>query len=228
MIFLVPLLMGGRHAVGQLALTVLAVAAAWAWAARQCLRDDAALAADGGDAADLLAGWCWSCCRPFPCRRGCWPGLRAHTARLLPLWNARRGDARLAWTLVLHFASRPPKRWAGLVLFLDFALLFFVAVQRIRHVEDVERLLRWCALSAVIMASFGIVQLLAGNGKFFWFYEHPFTDTSDVRQGQFQQPQSFRPFPGPGNRPADLVAAGRHAPRATDRGAARQPPDASD
>ena len=35
-IFVVPLLMGGRHAIGQLVLTILAVAAAWAWAARQC------------------------------------------------------------------------------------------------------------------------------------------------------------------------------------------------
>ena len=41
-VFLVPLLMGGRHAVGQLALTVLAVVAACAWTVRQSLREDAA------------------------------------------------------------------------------------------------------------------------------------------------------------------------------------------
>ncbi len=77
------------------------------------------------------------------------------------------------------------------MIFLDYILVFLVAAQRIRHIEDVERLLRWCALSTVVMASFGIVQHLTSNGKFFWFYEHPFSDTGHGATGSFTNRNHF-------------------------------------
>ena len=80
------------------------------------------------------------------------------------------------------------------MLFLDYVLLFHVAVQRVRRVEDVERVLRWCALSAAGMATFGIVQLLSSNGKFFWFYQYPFSTTSDVAHGSFSNRNHFANF----------------------------------
>jgi hypothetical protein len=44
------------------------------------------------------------------------------------------------------------------------------------------------------MAAFGLLQYLVGNGKFFWFYEHPFRDTSDVVKGAFINRNHFAHF----------------------------------
>ena len=96
----------------------------------------------------------------------------------------------MVWVLESHLLH-PAETLAGLVIFLDFVLLFLVTAQRIRRVENVERLLRWCGLSAVVMASFGIVQYLTANGKFFWFYEHPFSDTCHGATGSFTNRNHF-------------------------------------
>ena len=114
------------------------------------------------------------------------------TAELLPLWNHEPGPAALgAWSYV---SFTPSETKGGLVLFLDFIFVFFVVVQRIGSLEDVERLLRWCAVAAVGMALFGIVQLLASNGKFFWVYQHPFAPTSDAAKGSFANRNHFAQF----------------------------------
>jgi len=191
-IFVVPLLMGGRHAVGQLALTVLAVTAAWAWAVRQCLRRDAKWRPTATTPL-VLIGLALVVLQIVPLPPWLLGRLSPATADVLPLWSANAGT--VAWFGYWHCISfTPSETLAGLVLFLDFVLLFVVAAQRIRHIEDVERLLRWCALSAVVMASFGIVQHLAGNGKFFWFYEHPFSDTCHGATGSFTNRNHFAQF----------------------------------
>ena len=191
-IFFVPLLMGGRHAIGQLALTALAVAAAWAWAVRQCFSDNPAWRPARATGL-LLVGLTLVAlqCVPLPPQAIAW--LAPHTAAILPLGNATCTAATGlgAW----HYASfTPAETQAGLVLFLDFALLFFVAAQRLQHIEDVERVLRWCAVSAACMAVFGIVQFLTSNGNYFWFYEHPGTTTSDATHGSFSNRNHFAHF----------------------------------
>jgi len=194
-IFLVPLFLGGRHAVGHLIFTVLAVTAALACAARRCLggngdeagrfsRGAVALAA-GGLALLILQ------LAPLPPRLLQW--LSPHLAEVLPLWQpaGTTPGALGAWNRI---SLAPTETMTGLVLFLNYALLFFAAADRIKRQEDVERLLRWCAMSAVAMAVLGIVQLLAGNGKFLWFYEHPFTMASGVARGSFANRNHFAQF----------------------------------
>ena len=44
------------------------------------------------------------------------------------------------------------------------------------------------------MAAFGSIQLLLGNGKFLWFYEHPFTDTLQIAKGGFTNANHFAHF----------------------------------
>jgi tetratricopeptide (TPR) repeat protein len=44
------------------------------------------------------------------------------------------------------------------------------------------------------MAAFGLVQYLAGNGKFFWFYAHPFSNTFDGVKGSFANKNHFAHF----------------------------------
>ena len=188
-IFVAPLLMGGRHAVGQLALTVFAVAAAWAWAIRQCFQPDARWRPTAATPL-LLLGLAIVVLQIVPLPPWLLARLSPATADVLPLWGADAGAA--AWLGCWNCISfTPSETLAGLVIFLDFLLLFLVVAQRIRHVEDVERLLRWCALSAVLMASFGIVQCLTANGKFFWFYAHPFSDTCHGATGSFTNRNHF-------------------------------------
>jgi O-antigen ligase/tetratricopeptide (TPR) repeat protein len=190
-IFVVPLLMGGRHAVGQLVLTVLAVTAACAWGLRQSLRTEARWRPTWAVPL-LLAGLALVVLQVVPLPPWLLGRLAPRTAELLPLWNQEaRPFALGAWPYV-SFA--PAETRAGLVLFLDFAFLFLVVMQRLGGIEDVERLLRWCALAAVGMGLLGIVQLLAGNGKFLWFYQHPFSPTSDVAKGTFANRNHFAQF----------------------------------
>ncbi len=192
-IFVVPLLMGGRHALGQLVLTVFAVAAAWAWCLRQCLRDDDNAWRPTAALPLLLLGALLLIVQAVPLPYGLLSKLTPHAAEVLPLWTAA-GDnpARLgSWPYV---SFTPAATLAALVIFLDYALLFLVAVQRIRRIEDVERLLRWCALTAVIMAALGMLQLLFGNGKFLWFYEHPLSLASGVAKGTFTNRNHFAQF----------------------------------
>lgn len=195
-IFLVPLLMGGRHSIGQLALTVFAVTAGWAWAVRQGLCDDAAWRPTPATPL-LLVGLVLVILQATPVPPLLLSWLTPHTVELLPLWDTA-GASPAALGRWSYISFTPAETLAGLVLFLDYVLLFFVAVQRIRHIEDVERFLRWCAFSAVCMASFGIVQLLAANGRFFWFYEHPFTSTLDAAKGSFTNRNHFAHFLGLG------------------------------
>jgi O-antigen ligase len=197
-IFFVPLLMGGRHALGQLVLTVLAVTVAVAWTIRQSLRKDAVWRPTAtwrsiGAMALILAGLAIVVLQLISLPPWLLAWLSPRTADVLPAWGAGAATAALLghWT---RLSLTPAETLAGLVIFLDFCLLFFVVAQRTERIEDVERLLRWCALSAVGMALFGIVQLLAGNGKFFWFYEHPFADTFDVAKGSFSNRNHFAQF----------------------------------
>jgi O-antigen ligase/tetratricopeptide (TPR) repeat protein len=190
-IFLVPFLMGGRHAIGQLVLTILAVAAAWAWAVRQSLRNDATWRPAVATPL-VLIGLLLVVLQTVPLPSWLLAHLAPSSTALLPQWNGDTAPGLFGRWPCISFA--PAETLAGLVIFLDLAMLFFVVVQRVQRVEDVERLLRWCALSAVAMAFFGIVQLLAGNGKFFWFYEHPYSKVDSVAKGSFTNRNHFAQF----------------------------------
>lgn len=191
-VFLVPFLMGGRHAIGQLALTVFAVVSALAWAMRQASRNDATWRSTAATPL-VIAGVLLVVLQTIPLSPWLMARLAPGTANLLTLWSADATTPGLfgCWNCI---SLTPAETLAGLVVFLDFALLFFVVVQRIARVEDIERLLRWCALSAVLMASFGVVQLVAGNGKFFWFYENPYSSPFGVAFGSFTNRNHFANF----------------------------------
>ena len=84
-IFLVPLLMGGRHALGQLVLTVLAVATAWAWIVRQYLRNDAAWRSTCVVPL-ILAGLTLVTMQAVPLPPSWLARLAPRAAEVLPLW----------------------------------------------------------------------------------------------------------------------------------------------
>jgi hypothetical protein len=189
-IFIVPWIMGGRDAIGQLILATLAVLTALAWFVRQAIR--------GGNVCRpmwplVLAfiGAAFLLLQTIPLPKAFLDCIVPRQTDLLPLWNGAANESLGRWA-VLSFA--PAETRAGLVLFISYALLFIVTVQRVRGVEDIERILRWCALSAIAMALFGMVQLVAGNGKFYWFFEHPYTNTLRSAKGGFTNSNHFAHF----------------------------------
>jgi O-antigen ligase/thioredoxin-like negative regulator of GroEL len=77
---------------------------------------------------------------------------------------------------------------------MAMALLFLTTVQRIQKLQDVERLLRWIAVATLGMAAFALLQYVTSNGKYFWFYEHPFAKTQYVVLGSFTNRNHFAHF----------------------------------
>lgn len=191
-IFVVPFLLGGRMAVGQFLLVLLAVAVALAWMVRQSMRRHGSWRWSGAELL-LVAGAALLVVQIAPLPQPILAWLAPHASSLLPLWSAEQ-------TATFHLdpwpqiSLTPAATRAGLVLFLAYGLLFLVTVQRIRTLDDVERLLRWVATAAVLMAVFGLIQFFTNNGKFFWFYEHPFSTTDKVVKGGFTNRNHFAHF----------------------------------
>jgi O-antigen ligase/tetratricopeptide (TPR) repeat protein len=191
-IFVVPLVMGGRHPLGQLLLAGLAVAMGLAWIGHLGCSEDASWRPTRA-ALLLLAGLALVLLQTAPLSVSALQWLAPRSADLLPLWNpAKSSNTGLGvWQ---YLSLTPAETRAGLAVFLAYGLVFLVVVERIRTVEDVERLLRWCALSAIGMAAFGLVQFFAGNGKFFWTYEFVHCTTQDAVKGSFTNRNHFAQF----------------------------------
>jgi O-antigen ligase len=191
-IFLLPFVMGGRHPLGQLILAALAVVIGLAWAIRQSLQSDPVWRPTWFLAL-ISAGVILIMLQIMPLPQPVLHVLAPSQVNILPLWNAAQpNSASLGYWETISFA--PEETRENLVLALSYGLLFFVTAQRIKAIEDVERLLRWCALSVTCMAVFGLVQYLAGDGKFFWFYTHPFSNTFGGVKGSFANKNHFAHF----------------------------------
>jgi O-antigen ligase/tetratricopeptide (TPR) repeat protein len=190
--FIAPLLLGGRHPTGQLILVGLAVLVTLAWWIRACLVKGVVWRFSGAEVLLLAAvGLVTLQIAPLPeemLRR-----LSPRIFEILPLWASDSSSP-------IHLGSwnrislTPAATAGGLVLLLSYVMLFWVTVQRIQKVDDVRRLLRWCAWAALAMAGFGLLQWLFGNGKFFWFYDAPLADTSDAAKGSFLNRNHFAHF----------------------------------
>ncbi|MBN1911663.1 MAG: O-antigen ligase family protein [Pirellulales bacterium] len=191
-VVVVPLCLGGWHPLGRLALVALSVMAAVAWLARRIVQGEFRWRRSAAE--PLLVGAVLLVVFqmvPWPAGWLAW--LSPKAAEVLPLWFADgESSAGLGGWATVSLA--PAATRAALEMLLAYGLLFLVAVQRLSRIEDVERVLRWCAFCALGMAAFGLVQFLTSNGKFFWFYEHPYQTTSDAVQGSFVNRNHFAHF----------------------------------
>ncbi len=191
-LFGVPLLMGGRQALGHLAIVLIAIAAAAAWCLHQALSRQGGWSWSGAEillaAAVLLVG-----AQLLPLRPALIQTLSPRLYEILPQWSPATAptDRFGVWSCL---SLTPADTRNSLILLIAFAILFLVAAQRMRELGDVERILRWIAVAGTLMAAFGLVQYLAGNGKFFWFYEHPFSTASRDVKGSFTNRNHFAHF----------------------------------
>ncbi len=191
-VFIVPLLLGGRIALGQFVLVALALWVAVCWCLRQSLASGAVwVRTPAGPlllAALVLVGLQLVTLPPSLLDL-----LSPRLYEVLSLWapNPNSSVALGVWPTI---SLTPSATRSGFILLLAFVLLFLTTVQRVRQVEDAERLIRWIAVSTLVMAVFALVQYLTSNGKFFWFYEYPYTDTKSVVKGSFTNPNHFAQF----------------------------------
>jgi len=191
-IFVVPMIMGGRQALGRMTLATLSVAVALAWALRQSLGREWTWRRSSAEWL-ILAGVVLLIVQTVSLPPALLERLTPHVSEILPLWGPQ-ADSSAALGVWSQVSLTPAATRAALVIFVAYSLLFLVTVQRIRVVDDVERILRWCALSALLMAACGLAQLFAGNGKFFWVYEHVYADTYGVATGAFTNRNHFAHF----------------------------------
>ena len=190
-IFVVPLLLGGRHPLGQLLLVLLAVGGALAWTVRRSLTPRATWRISKAEPL-LLAAVALLVLQLTPLGEGLIGWLHGDAARTLHLWTSQNIPGRMGSWPILSLAPEATK--AALVMFLAYSMLFLLVVQRVQSLGDVERLLRLIALAAVAMAAFGLVQLLLGNGRYFWFLEHASGTTDGAACGSFLNRNHFAHF----------------------------------
>jgi O-antigen ligase/tetratricopeptide (TPR) repeat protein len=185
-----PWFMGGRHPLGQLVLVSISVVVATAWAVRQTLSQSQVTWKISGSELLLLGAIALVVLQLTPLPSELLQTLSPHLGKLLPLWMpaTQPPDALGSWN---QLSLTPDATRAGLVMLLCYGLLFVVTLQRIETVEDVERLLRWFAVSAIVLATVGLLQYLTSNGKFLWVYQHPFRDTHDAVKGPFINKNHF-------------------------------------
>ena len=191
-IFIAPHLLGGRHAVGRFAIVFLCVATAIAWFTRHCLTSNAKWTRFSAWIVPALAlSVVVLQLVPFPVTWLSTLVPRLH--ELLPLWS----EANTSAPLLGHWQTlslAPEETRLALATLVAYVLLFVTIVQRIENTDDIARLMRMLGLSAVGVASFGIIQFFTTNGKFFWFYEYPFTNTSRELKAGFTCRNHFAHF----------------------------------
>jgi tetratricopeptide (TPR) repeat protein len=113
-------------------------------------------------------------------------------SRLLPVWSQTQPAGTPEHWSTLSFT--PVETRHAIWMLLAYAVILTVLFQRVRSVGDCTRLMKWVAISGVLMTGFGILQWNISDGRFFWFYEHPFTDTTQHLKGAFTNRNHFAQF----------------------------------
>ena len=191
-ILIVPLVMGGRIALGQLVLVVLSFLAAVCWCLRQSLVREARWVRSPAEVL-LFLTLAFVIFQLIHLPAALVGTLSPCLGEILPLCGGAGAKACSlgAWD---KLSLNPGAGREGFVVLTAFALLFLTALQRMRHIEDIERILRCIAITTVGLAVFALLQYLTSNGKYFWFYEHPFAHTREQVLGSFTNRNHFAQF----------------------------------
>lgn len=181
--FGVAVCFGGRAAVGQLILVIGAALTAGCWLLHQLSTAEPEYTWSGSE-------WLWltgivigvSQIIPLPRE---W--MFALSPKLGQILLAPNGDSSAslgaeAWN---QLSLAPWETASGLATFVAYSMLFLVVVQRVKTTADVERTMCGVGIAVAVMAVFAQLQYFTSNGKFFWFYQHPFMTTDHYPTGCF-------------------------------------------
>lgn len=208
-IFVVPCLLGGVLPSAQLLLGVLALCAAGAWLLGQVFSRHSAWNWIGVEPLILLAvGLLVLQITPLPLE---WRDrLSPELANLIVPSTDSAALALPHWNTL---SVTPEATRHALVNLVAYVLLFLVAAQRVRTVQDAQRMLRWAAWAASAMAAFGLVQFFFSNGKFFWYLPVKHVDASEVVHGSFVNRNHLAQFLALGVGPLLILALTRQPQR---------------
>jgi O-antigen ligase/tetratricopeptide (TPR) repeat protein len=188
-IFGVPFLLGGRIAIGEAALAISALSAAFFWATHVTLNRQAGWIRTGSEVL-LVSIVALMLLQITPLPSSALQTLAPNATAMLPLWNAE-GGLFGEWPCLSLTVSATRR---NIISGMAYVLLFFVTSQRIREAKDAERIMRWFCVSAVAMCIFGLVQYLTANGLYYWFYKFPGGTTIDRVKGAFPNKNHFAQF----------------------------------
>lgn len=188
LVFGLPFIMGGREAWGHWFVITVAFLLGTAWCvhavltgARYRLSWLEYLFAGG-----LLIAWL----QVQPQSPDVLQTFSGEYGRLLAFWPQTQSETAGWSTLSLT----PVETRHGFWMLIAYMIIGLVVFQRIRTTADGERLLKWVGLSGLAMSLFGLAQWGLSNGHFFWFYEHPYTDTTVHLKGAFTNRNHFAQF----------------------------------
>ncbi len=194
LILIFPFIMGGREAWGHRVLISLSLALGSVWCVHQVLSGGRLrlLAIEPLILAGLLLVWF----QTVPLTPGVLNTVSPEYARLLPDWGATQlTPDGLASSNSWRTASLVPTETRhALLMLLSYGIIAVVVGQRLNSEADCHRLLKLVGLSGILMAIFAVVQQAATNDRFFWFYRHPYTGTSEILKGAFTNRNHFAQF----------------------------------
>jgi tetratricopeptide (TPR) repeat protein len=211
-LFVVPMMLGGSHALGRFTLVLAAAIAGTAWAARQALRGKPFLPKTWAIAI-LVIGLMIPAVQLVPLPEAVRNLISPHLAKILPLWQPGADPATRLGTWEC-LSLNPSETMAGLVTFAAYSLLFVVVAGRIQTVKYLQRVLQLCGGAVLLVAVFAIVQHFYGNGKFFWFYEHPYKSPDGALSGPFPNRNHFAQFMALGIGPILIWIVNHYSARA--------------
>ncbi|MEZ6056644.1 MAG: O-antigen ligase family protein [Planctomycetaceae bacterium] len=183
-----PMFMGGRHPMGELVYMACVLWTAACTCAARMLSANPTWRKSGIELLMAL-GLAVVVIQIIPLSVEWLAKLSPAISRFLPLWFPEGAES--PWGSWSTLSLMPDATWAALSVYISHVLLFVVVMQRLNDLDDIEQLLRWMACAVVAMAVLAIVQLLAGNGKFLWVYQHPTRDTFRAAKGVFANENHF-------------------------------------
>ncbi len=213
--FGVTVCFGGRAAAGQLILVGGAALTAGCWLLRQLTAREPRRMWTGSEWL-WLAGIAIGVSQIVPLPNGWIRAVSPKLGQILPP-AAGGNSARLGIEAWNQLSLAPWESASGLVTFVSYALLFLVVAQRLRTLADVERTMFGVGIVVVAMAAFAEVQYLTSNGKFFWFYPHPYMNTDLRPTGCFTNRNHLAQFLALGIGPLIWCVLRRFDPKESER-----------
>lgn len=192
-LFVAPLFFGGRDPLGRLIFILFACTAGVAWFVRQSLLSSSPqwtrswAPVIGLSSVALVAGQLL----PLPSGLLQWLAPRNSALLTLGMSGSESSPQLGAWNTL---SLAPSDTKLALATLIAYSLLFFAAVGRLRQLADIQRLMKWIAISSIGMSLFGLVQYFTSNGLFFWFYEYPYSSTLFPAKGSFTTSNHFAHF----------------------------------
>lgn len=189
-VLIAPYFLGGRHPIGQMIFVVLSVVMALAWIWRQWLQGDSSYRFSGVEWL-LLGAVLLIALQIAPLPQGFLNTVSPTTARVTSAPSGSHGQSLGSWSTI---SLSPSATRDGLAMLLSHGLILLVTIQRVRTIEDVQRVLWLLAGGAVLMAVIGLAQYACGNGRFMWVYDHPFRNSDGTVKGSFINRNHFTHF----------------------------------